>query len=299
MRTGIRKQAAMACAARIGLGAALSVLALGACDRDTDANAAEAAPPATVTVGAENIVVAETTQLHSGPLISGSLEPEWSATVRAEVAGAVLQTSAEQGERVGRGALLARIDDAAIRDAYLSARSAVGSAEVSASLAQRNAERSETLAGAGAIADRDVEAARSQAAAATAQLADARARFALAEQQLAKTRVRAPGNGVVSAREVQAGDVVQPGSAMFTVVDPTRMKLEASVPAAEIAAVRVGDPVEFTVTGYERAFSGRVERINPVADPATGQVRIQVGVPNTGASLVGGLFAQGRVASET
>src|SRR6185503_848751 len=71
-------------------------------------------------------------------------------------------------------------------------------------------------------------------------------------------------------------------------------------PAQSLSAVRIGMPVEFTVGGYDnRRFSGRVTRINPSADPATRQVRIIATIPNAGAALVGGLFAEGRVASES
>jgi RND family efflux transporter MFP subunit len=127
----------------------------------------------------------------------------------------------------------------------------------------------------------------------------ARAQLASAQQQLSGTRATAPFSGVVSARLVSAGDVVAPGSALFTVVDPGSMRYEASVPADQLAQVRVGAPVRFSVTGYPgRTFEGRVTRINPVADPTTRQVRLLVSVPNAGGQLVGGLFAEGRVAAE-
>src|SRR5262249_23553765 len=87
---------------------------------------------------------------------------------------------------------------------------------------------------------------------------------------------------------------------LFTVVDPATMRLEASMPAQSLALVRVGMPVEFTVAGYEgRTFSGRVTRINPAVDPTTRPVRITATIPNSGSTLVSGLFAEGRVASET
>jgi RND family efflux transporter MFP subunit len=71
------------------------------------------------------------------------------------------------------------------------------------------------------------------------------------------------------------------------------------VPTDQISAVRLGMPVTFTVQGYpDRTFTGRITRINPVADPTTRQVRILASIPNTGNTLVGGLFAQGHVASE-
>ncbi|MFP2961574.1 efflux RND transporter periplasmic adaptor subunit [Myxococcus sp. 1LA] len=103
----------------------------------------------------------------------------------------------------------------------------------------------------------------------------------------------------MSERQASAGDVVQPSAPLFTVVDPRTLRLEASVPAAQLEQVQVDTPVEFQVTGYgDRAFRGTVERINPVVDPATGQVRIYVAIPNTDLQLLAGLFAEGRVASK-
>jgi membrane fusion protein (multidrug efflux system) len=77
------------------------------------------------------------------------------------------------------------------------------------------------------------------------------------------------------------------------------MRLEASVSAENLAAIRLGAPVEFSVNGYgSRRFIGRISSINPVADPATRQVRVIASIPNQGGTLVGGLFAEGKVASE-
>jgi RND family efflux transporter MFP subunit len=145
-----------------------------------------------------------------------------------------------------------------------------------------------------------VERAHNGTLAAETQFANARAIYSNAQKQQEKTIVRAPFAGVISARQANAGDIVSPGTALFTIVDPSTMRLEASVPAAALSVVRVGLPVEFTVAGYDtRRFTGRVTRVNPTADAATGQVRIIASIPNAGASLVGGLFAEGRVASET
>jgi membrane fusion protein, multidrug efflux system len=277
----------------------LSALALAACD-DSEAKDAGDVAPAPTTIGTENIVVVKQAELASGPAISGNLQAAQEATVRAQISGTVLQTTADEGSRVGNGTLLARIDDRTIRDQYLSARSAVTSAQSAADVAKRNLERNERLAAAGAIADRDLEAARSQNEAAQSQLADARARLTLQEKQLADAQIRAPFTGIVARRHVSGGDVVQPGGEMFTVVDPTSMRLEASVPANQLTAIKVGSPVKFSVSGYpDRVFTGRISRINPIADPTTGQVRVVVSLPNAGNNLVGGLFAEGRVASET
>ena len=273
-------------------------LALASCkSREADAAADDAGP--VVQVGAENITVVAIDRLEAGPVISGNLTAEREAQIRAEVAGSVLQTLADQGQRVVAGQVLARIDDAALRESQIGARSGVSTAEMSAEIARKELERAQRLHEAGAIAERDLEGARRNATGAAAMLADARARLALANRLLEATMVRAPFSGVVAVRTVSPGDVIAPGAPLFTVVDPSSMRLEAALPADALSTVRLGAPVRFTVSGYaDRSFTGTVTRINPSADPVTRQVRIVASIPATG-QLVSGLFAEGRVASQS
>jgi RND family efflux transporter MFP subunit len=283
------------------LAAALILVGIAGCNRDDDAGATTTTetPETAVTIGPENIAIATVAELRSGPTMSGSLEPVQAATVRAEVAGQVLRTEVEAGQGVKRGQLIARLDDRAVEESFFSSRSAMRSAESALEVARRDLERTERLAQAGALPERDLESARLQVTNAEGALADARSRLTSAQEQLGDTRVRAPFDGIVSERQVDAGDVVQVGAALFTIVDPRRLRLEASVPAEGIGRLRQGTEVEFTVTGIDRRITGVIERINPVVDSTTRQIRIYVGIPNPDRALVAGLFAQGRVATDT
>lgn len=280
----------------------LAALALGACKGNrADARTADstsAAPP--MTVGRENMTVATLTQLRSGPQFSGALAHDREAAIRAEVAGSITRILAEPGQRVGAGTVLAVIDAGGAAEQQISARAGVRTAELALADADRNLDRAQRLSQAGAIADRDLEQARTGAAAARAGLDDARARLALASRQVGNMQVRAPFSGVVAARQASSGDIVAPGAPLFTIVDPSSMKLEASVPAEQLSQARVGAPVMFSVNGYPgRTFNGRITRVSPVADPTTRQVQLIATIPNAGGNLVGGLFAEGRVANET
>src|SRR5690606_19368745 len=146
--------------------------------------------PSEVLVGPENITMVASLELATGPALSGQLQPVKSASIRAEVGASVIALNYDQGDRVAAGAVLARLDDTAIRDAWLSARSGLTAAQSSADIAQRELQRAERLVAAGAIAERDVEAARRGALAATAQLADAQARVSAAQKQLDATQVK-------------------------------------------------------------------------------------------------------------
>ena len=288
-------------ASRASLALTLVVaLAAAGCKKSDTASGEAAKRPETMLVGPENVTVVRTDQIRTGPALSGSLAPEKSATIRAEMSGAVLNTYAEAGQRVAAGQPLAQLDASVLRDQALSARSAVTTSQSSYDIARRNLERNQTLEKAGAIAERDLEQARNAVLASEAQLSTARAQLANITKQLDKASVQAPFAGVVAQRQANAGDVVTPGTALFTVVDPGSMQLEASVPAEALSQVRVGMPVDFKVNGYpNRSFTGRITRVNPTADPTTRQVKIVASIPNAGNTLVGGLFAEGRVSSET
>jgi len=279
---------------------ALATLVLAAaCGGEQDAATAAAPQPQAVRIGQESVATVTRDEIKTGPLISGELRPEREATVRAEVGGSVLEVLVEAARPVRQGAVLVRIEAQTLTDAQASAQSAVRSAEQGLRVAEREAERTEILVKGGALAERDLETARNAVVAAQAQLADARSRLASASKQLANTVIRAPISGIVSDRPVNRGDVVAPGAPIVTIIDPSSMQLEASVPSVALEALRVDAPVEFRVRGYgDQVFSGHIERISPVADPATRQVPIWVSIPNTGGRLVAGLFAEGRVNSE-
>ncbi|WP_434346483.1 efflux RND transporter periplasmic adaptor subunit [Myxococcus virescens] len=280
-------------------GILMGLCALSGCREGGEAAPAPRQEELEVTLGPENVARAEVRQLRSGPGISGNLQARTAAAVRAEVGGTILDIKAQQGQVVKKGEELARIEDVTLKDQLIAASAAVRTARSALQVAEAEQERATRLSKAGVITQRDFERAELSVEQAKGQLAEARSRHALAQEQLNRARVVAPFAGVVSERQASAGDVVQPSAPLFTVVDPRTLRLEASVPAAQLEQVKVDTPVEFHVTGYgDRAFRGTVERINPVVDPATGQVRIYVAIPNTDLQLLAGLFAEGRVASK-
>lgn len=277
----------------------LAVAAVGGCGRGPGAAAESAQPPAAATVGAESILVLEQRTIRTGPALSGDLVPEREAVIRAEVGGSILRVAVEAGQTVAAGQLLGAIDESVVADQYRSAKMGLLSAENAAQVAAKEWDRAKRLAAGGAIAERDLEIAERSRVAADAQLENARALLAGAERQLQKTQLKAPFAGIVSERTVSEGDVVQTGNPLFTVVDPSSMRLEAMAPVSALATLKVGSLVEFEVSGYEgKVFAGRVLRINPAVDPGTRQVRITVAIPNRGNNLVAGLFARGRVTAE-
>ena len=279
----------------------LTLAALGgvACGGDKDSAAASAPEaPRTILIGPENVVSVESGRLVIGPIVSGELRASREATVRAELAGSMTAVMVEEGQATKQGAVIGRIETRTLDDVRQSASSALKSAESQLALTQREVARTEQLVKAGALAERDLDVIRANVSTVEAQVADAKSRLAAAERQLGDAVIRAPLTGIVSRRTVNQGDVVSVGTELFTMIDPSSMRLEASVPSEDLSALRMGAVVDFNVRGYEQTFQGKIERIAPQADPTTRQVRIYVAIPNVGGRLVAGLFAEGRVVSQ-
>jgi len=276
----------------------VAVLA-AACGTTEAEKAPAAAAPVTVQIGPENVVGVQRGTIVVGPILSGELRPQREAKIRAELGGSMLEVRVEEGQSVTRGVLLGRIETRTLDDARQSAASAVRNAENQLGVAQREVERNEKLVNAGALAARDLDLVKSNVSAVEAQLADAKARLAGAERQLGDAVIHSPIAGIVSKKSVNVGDVVSPGTELFTVIDPSSMRLEAAVPSDDLSQLKIGAAVEFTVRGYDQTFAGRIERIAPQADSTTRQVPIFVTIPNVGGRLVAGLFAEGRVVAQT
>lgn len=280
---------------RASSGAAL--LLVVACRRDAPSPADTASRP--VVLGPENVVVVQQGTIEVGPTLSGSLEAKERSVLVAEAAGSVEQVRVELGDRVRRGELLVRIEAHALANAVAAARTAREARRRSLALAERQAERTQRLVQAGALAEHDLELAQNAVASERAELARAQAALVSAEHQLAGATVRAPIDGVVSELNVRQGDVVTLGAALLTIIDPSSMRLRASVPSEALSALHVGASVDFEVRGLPgQSFAGVLERIGPAADPVTRQIPLLISLPNPTGRLVSGLFAEGRLVAE-
>jgi membrane fusion protein (multidrug efflux system) len=237
----------------------------------------------------------------SGPVITGSLQPERRADLRAEIGAVVLQVLKDNGEAVRRGDLLVRLDDTALRESLSSAEEAQRAAQRSLEQAERVVERLRTLQAQGMSSMQALEDAELRRNLATSEIVAARSRVTTAQQQLQRTRVLAPFDGVVSERRVSAGDTVQVGRELLKVIDPGTLRFEGLITADRMHEVRTGQRVSFRVTGYpDTEFTGVVRRLDATANALTRQVAVTVAFdPAAATPRVAGLFAEGRIATGT
>lgn len=289
---------------------------LAACGKPSDKGEATATPQAgeaqaakagksdaaakPLLISPEDVQTLGLSSYSSGPVITGSIQPEKRADLRAEVQAVVLQVLKENGERVKRGDLLVRLDDSAIRESLSSAEEAARAAAQTFEQAERQFQRMKTLQAQGMSSMQAMEDAEIRRNNAQSELVAAKARAATARQQLQRTEARAPFDGIVSDRKVSPGDTAQIGKELVKVIDPASMRFEGLVSADRMAELKLGQTVYFKVNGYAQAdFQGQVRRIAAAANPTTRQVEVLVGFAGAQQPGVAGLYAEGRVQSQS
>ncbi|GAB4240469.1 MAG: efflux RND transporter periplasmic adaptor subunit [Deltaproteobacteria bacterium] len=294
------------------LGAAVlaAFLAAGGCSAKEGGEQAKAAtagkPPVAV-----DVAEASTGDVTEGVEVVGTLSPKYQAEIKSEYGGVVSRVYVTDWAKVRKGDPLLKVDtregEVLLQraDAALAmAKAALLEAEAAGARADREHDRAVRLLESGLLTRQAMDDARTQKEAAAARIAAAGAQVAAAREdvshaktRLSKATIRAPFDGTVAERLVNAGDLVgEMQKVVFRLVDNRLLELTVSVPSSEMAAVRVGQPLVFTTDAFPgREFAGKVAHINPSVNAADRSVRVIAEVRNVPETLKGGLFVKGRI----
>lgn len=205
----------------------------------------------------------------------------------------IAEVAVEVGDTVKRGDLLLRLDARTLQAQLGQSQASVAQAAANQDVAARRARRTAELAEGRFVSLQDAEQAAAEATSAQAQLNTAQASLEAARVQLGFTAVRAPVDGVVSAREVQPGQVVAAGGELLRLIREGRLEWRAELAENDLvrvmpgAVVRVEDPAGGFV-------EGRVRQVSPALDPQrrTGTVYVDLAEQT---NLRAGMFAAGRI----
>ena len=194
--------------------------------------------------------------------------PGAEVTLSTEVGGTLARIAVEERAVVKKGDVLIELDATEQRAALAEARARASEAFTDARLASREAARSRSLLASGAIAQAAAEHSSNDGMAAGARGAAAQATVRRLEAALAKTRIAAPIDGTVIAREAQPGETVPPGARLLTIADLSRVRLEVEVDEFDVGSILLGAEVTVSAEGYRgQTWRGRIEEIPDIVGP--------------------------------
>lgn len=214
-----------------------------------------------------------------GQEYSGTVEEASGTTLSFPVTGTVRQICVEPGQRVGRGALIAVLDESSLRSAYDAAAAALEQAEDAYS-------RMRQLHESGSLPEMQWVEVQSR-------LRQALSVERISKKNLADGRLLAPFAGVISEKHVEVGQNVMPGSPVAKLVAVDRVKVCVSVPENDISSISKGQSVVINVPALGgRTFQGKIVEKGISADRLSRSYTVKALVENPQAELMPGMICE-------
>ncbi|UCF78021.1 MAG: efflux RND transporter periplasmic adaptor subunit [Candidatus Eiseniibacteriota bacterium] len=212
----------------------------------------------------------------------GEIRGRKEANLSFEIGGKVARVEVDVGRSVGKGDVLAVLDETKTKAHLLQA-------EVAFSKAKLDAERTERLHKDGIASDHQLETAR-------LTMEQARASFVSAEETLRDCTLRAPFSGFVASRNIELGEVIVPMAAAapnFVLLDISSVKVKVGVPESDMGKIEVGQSAALSVSAYpDIQFEGRVSTLSPLVGEYTRTAEAEIVVENPGGTLKPGMTAK-------
>jgi RND family efflux transporter MFP subunit len=209
--------------------------------------------------------------------------------------GMVRSVLVDAGTWVRQGQVLATVDRSVQSQNAAQLAAQIQVARADAALAQNEYERSEALVDRGFVSKADLDRKKAARDAAFARIRVAEANLSAMRAQIGRLDIRAPKSGLIMARNVEVGQVVNPGSgALFRLAENGQMEMRAQMPQQDLAFIREGMSASITPTGTDRSFAGQVWQVSPIIDPTSRQGEVRIAIPYDTAIHPGG-FAEAKI----
>ncbi len=228
----------------------------------------------------------------------GQIEARDMVQVTAQVDGVTTDVRFREGDRVGPGTVLLRIDPDRYRLEAERAQAVLEQSRAEQDRAGADLRRREALAQNDLLSVEELNRSRSDSTRLTASVDVAQAALGIAQQNLQRAEVRPQVSGVINTRTVDTGQFVRTGTVLATIVDSSRLRLRFKLSEAESLRATVGGNVTFRVAPLgPRDFTARIYHVGRIADTTTRQVEVLAWVDNMG-ELKPGFFAEVTLAGE-
>jgi membrane fusion protein (multidrug efflux system) len=276
--------------AAVAFGFLASLASLSSCKKQ-EAELAKAPPKPPVKVA---LVAAEEVPSPDVMTLTGTLAADQRSEVTADTQGKVISVLVERGQRVKMGQPVVQLD---VRNAALSAREAqanLESARAQKQLAEEECKRTQTLLDKGAITKSEYDRQATQCTSTLQQVSAAQARADMITKSISDGLVRAPFDGQVTEKSVAPGEWVNPGRTLFTLVDDDPLRIELSVPEANVRSIQKGQKVELSAVAQPgKKYTATVTRIGGEVGKSRSLIVEATLDPQT--DLVPGMFAEASI----
>jgi RND family efflux transporter MFP subunit len=228
--------------------------------------------------------------------LPGTVQALSQAVVRSKLSAVIRQIDVREGDSVAAGQVVAEFDTAPLRAQLAERQAGLASAKANLEQAQRTREANAQLVQRNFITQNAFDSADATFQAQKANVEAAQAQLAQTQLQLDDAVVRSPIAGLVARRYVQSGEKVAMDAQIVSIVNLSKLEVQAQAAVSDVARVQPGALADVEIEGLSGShFRGRVDRINPSADPGSRSIDLYVSFPNEHNLVRTGMFANVRL----
>lgn len=256
------------------------------------------------TAAAERVMIIDPSEIYEvnrGDLqqtvhFTGTAQPSHRADISAQVSGIATAVNVLPGQSVVEGDILMEIDTTDLRLQLQVQLSTKASTQAQLDAARQTLERTRSSTERGLTPQTGLDSAAAEVERLEATLASLEAQVEQVQANLERAEIHAPFDGIVASRSVEVGQLVNSGSAVFSIVDLSQITVDALVPLSSSSWVQTGQTAQLSIHGMAgRSFEAIVDRINPVAEQGTRSVVVYLALDNEDQHLRGGMFVTGDI----
>ncbi|QIO06678.1 efflux RND transporter periplasmic adaptor subunit [Acinetobacter shaoyimingii] len=245
----------------------------------------------------KDIIPVQTGAVRNKVSFSGTIRAVNQSSVQALVSATAIHVNVQVGQSVAKNQVLVELNNQDNASRLAQTQANLATAQAQAQQALNMVQRKKRLLDQGFISKVEYEQAQVEHKAQLENVKAQQANVNIATKANQDGVIRSPIQGVITKRQVEPGQTVAAGQTLFDVVDPTKLEIQAKLPAEQQAVLRVGNNIEYTIQGNPQKLSATIVRVSPIADLSSRQIEFFATPNSTINSLSIGTFVEGNILS--
>lgn len=268
---------------------------LSACQKEQKKPDASPKAANSIEVIQQDIVSVKQGQSVEKASFSGTIKAVHQSSIQAQVNATASQVNVLVGQQIEKGQVLVQLNNQDNAARLAQSQANLAAAQAQSQQAANMVQRKNRLYKQGFISKVEFEQSQLDY---TAQLENVKAQQANVNISIKANQdgvIRSPIAGVITKRQVEPGQTVTMGQTLFEIVDPSKVEIQAKVPAEQQALLKVGNQIEYRIQGNNQVYTARLNRVSPIADQISRQIEFFATPDQTIQSLSIGSFVEGHI----
>ncbi|WP_165731719.1 efflux RND transporter periplasmic adaptor subunit [Polaribacter sp. 20A6] len=223
--------------------------------------------------------------------VSGKIEATNSADLSTRIMGFVKKVHVNVGDKVRKGQLLISINNADLQAKKGQVNAGITQAKTAFNNAEKNYNRFKNLFESKSVTQKEMDDMTANYEMAKAGLESANQMKNEINAQFAYSNITAPFSGVVTSKNIESGDMANPGMPLISIETPKEFEVIAMVPETEISQIKKGTTVSVLVKSMDKTLTGKVTEVSTSAKNTGGQYLVKINLDKTDVPVLSGMFA--------